>query len=51
VNGFKLSPLVGQWMAEFVLTGQKPADMQRLSFERFTNGQEIRPNYNSGVLA
>jgi len=50
-HGFKLSPLVGQWMAEFVLTGQKPADMQRLNFERFTSGQEIRPSYNSGVLA
>ncbi|HEU5379665.1 MAG TPA: FAD-dependent oxidoreductase [Ktedonobacteraceae bacterium] len=50
-HGFKLSPLVGQWMAEFVLTGQKAADMQPLNFARFTTGQEIRPAYNSGVLA
>ncbi|HEY3992712.1 MAG TPA: hypothetical protein VGM01_07495 [Ktedonobacteraceae bacterium] len=50
VDGFKLSPLVGRWMAEFVLTGQKPTDMLPLNFARFTNGQEIRPNYDSGVL-
>ena len=49
-HGFKLSPLIGRWMAEFVLTGQKPADMQPLNLARFTNGQEIRPNYDSGVL-
>ena len=49
-HGFKLSPLVGRWMAEFVLTGQKPTDMQPLNIARFTNGQEIRPNYDSGVL-
>lgn len=50
-HGFKLSPLVGTWMAEFVLTGQKPADMHPLNFARFSTGQEIRPNYDSGVLA
>jgi hypothetical protein len=50
VYGFKLSPLVGRWMAEFVLTGQKSPDMQQLNFARFTTGQEIRPNYDSGVL-
>ena len=50
-HGFKLSPVVGRWMADFVLGGQKPADMQPLNFARFTNGQEIRPSYSSGVLA
>ncbi len=49
-HGFKLSPVIGAWMAEFVLHGQKPADMQPLNFARFTSGQEIRPNYESGVL-
>jgi sarcosine oxidase, subunit beta len=49
-HGFKLSPLVGRWMAEFVLTGQKSPDMQQLNFARFATGQEIRPNYDSGVL-
>lgn len=50
-HGFKLSPIVGQWMAGLVLSGQKPDDMQPLNFARFTNGQEIRPSYSSGVLA
>ncbi len=50
-HGFKLSPVIGQWMAEFVHTGQKPDDMRPLSFARFTNGQEICPGYASGVLA
>jgi glycine/D-amino acid oxidase-like deaminating enzyme len=50
-HGFKLSPLVGQWMAEFVLTGQKPIDMQLLHFMRFTTGQQIQSGYTSGVLA
>lgn len=50
-HGFKLSPIIGNWMAEFVLSGKKPADMQPLNVARFTNGQEIRPNYSSGVLA
>lgn len=50
-HGFKLSPIVGSWMADFVFTGHKPSDMQALNFARFTTGQEIRPNYASGVLA
>ncbi len=49
-HGFKLSPVIGAWMAEFVLHGQRPADMQPLHFARFATGQEIRPNYESGVL-
>lgn len=50
-HGFKLSPLVGQWMAKFVLTGQKAADMQPLNFARFSSGQQIRAGSSSGVLA
>lgn len=49
-HGFKLSPIVGQWMAQLILTGTKPEDMQRFAFERFTTGKEIRPSYSSGVL-
>ncbi|MGH2493365.1 MAG: NAD(P)/FAD-dependent oxidoreductase [Ktedonobacteraceae bacterium] len=49
-HGFKLSPLVGQWMAQLVLTGTKPEDMQHFAFDRFTTGKEIRPRYTSGVL-
>ncbi len=49
-HGFKLSPVVGQWMAQLILTGTKPEDMQHFAFDRFTNGKEIRPRYESGVL-
>lgn len=49
-HGFKLSPIVGQWMSALVLNGQKAPDMQPFRYERFTSGQEIRPNYSSGVL-
>jgi len=49
-HGFKLSPSVGQWMAQFILTGSKPDDMQHFAFDRFIHGLEIRPRYPSGVL-
>lgn len=50
-HGFKLSPIIGQWMAQLILTGTMPDDMQHFSFERFANGGEIRPRYaSSGVL-
>lgn len=49
-HGFKLSPLVGQWMAQLILTGNKPDDMQHFAFDRFAQGKEIRPRYHSGVL-
>jgi sarcosine oxidase subunit beta len=49
-HGFKLSPVIGRWMADFVLTGQKAEDMQPLNYARFSTGQPIQPNYASGVL-
>jgi sarcosine oxidase subunit beta len=49
-HGFKLSPLVGAWMAQYILTGEQPADMQPFAFERFAQGKEIHPRYSSGVL-
>lgn len=49
-HGFKLSPVIGQLMAGVILTGNKPEDMQHFAFERFSNGNEIRPRYSSGVL-
>jgi sarcosine oxidase, subunit beta len=49
-HGFKLSPLVGQWMAQLILTGNKPDDMKHFAFDRFARGAEIRPRYPSGVL-
>jgi sarcosine oxidase subunit beta len=49
-HGFKLSPVVGQWMAQLITTGQKPADMQHFAYDRFTTGQEIAPGYSAGVI-
>lgn len=49
-HGFKLSPLVGQWMAQLILAGNKPDDMKHFAFDRFVRGAEIRPRYPSGVL-
>jgi glycine/D-amino acid oxidase-like deaminating enzyme len=49
-HGFKLSPLVGQWMAQLILIGEKPADMEHFAFDRFARAAEIRPRYPSGVL-
>ncbi len=49
-HGFKLSPIIGQWMTELILTGNKPDDMKHFAFDRFAQGKEIRPRYPSGVL-
>lgn len=49
-HGFKLSPSVGQWMAQLIMTGTGPTDMGRFAYERFTRGEEIHPRYSSGVL-
>jgi sarcosine oxidase, subunit beta len=49
-HGFKLSPVVGRWMAQLILTGEKPLDMQHFAVDRFSQGQEIQPRYPSGVL-
>ncbi|HZU01776.1 MAG TPA: FAD-dependent oxidoreductase, partial [Ktedonobacteraceae bacterium] len=49
-HGFKLGPIIGQWMAELILIGKKPADMEHFAFDRFAQGKEIHPRYPSGVL-
>lgn len=49
-HGFKLSPVVGRWMARLILTGEKPDDMQHFAFDRFSQGRKIVPRYPSGVL-
>jgi len=49
-HGFKLSPTIGQWMAQLILTGEKPNDMEHFALDRFARGAEIRPRYPSGVL-
>jgi hypothetical protein len=37
-------------MAQFILTGTKPDDMQHFAFDRFILGREIHPRYQTGVL-
>jgi len=37
-------------MAQLILTGEKPGDMQHFAYDRFACGKEIRPRYTSGVL-
>ncbi|GAC1466580.1 MAG: FAD-binding oxidoreductase [Ktedonobacteraceae bacterium] len=50
-HGFKLSPTIGRWMAQLILTGEAPADMQAFAYERFEQGKELRARYTeSGVL-
>jgi sarcosine oxidase subunit beta len=49
-HGFKLSPVVGEWMAQLVLRGSKPEDMRPFAYDRFSQRKEIRPRYPSGVL-
>jgi sarcosine oxidase, subunit beta len=50
-HGFKLSPVIGRWMAQLITTSQTPEDMRPFAYERFAQGQEICPRYSSsGVL-
>jgi hypothetical protein len=37
-------------MAQYILTGEKPVDIEHFTYERFAQGKEIRPRYSSGVL-
>ncbi len=51
-HGFKLSPVVGQWMADLITTGTIADDMKHFAYARFTSDAtaEIKPRYTSGVL-
>jgi len=49
-HGFKLSPIVGQWMAHLITTGETPDDMRPFAFERFEKNELISLRYPSGVL-
>lgn len=49
-HGFKLSPMVGQWMAQLITTGQTADDMRPFAYERFQQGHAIQPSYPSGVI-
>jgi sarcosine oxidase subunit beta len=50
-HGFKLSPIVGQLMAELVLDGQaKALDVTALRLARFEEGDPVKTPYSYGVM-
>jgi len=49
-HGFKLAPCISRWMAQLILNGECPPEMQHFSYERFSQGGTINPGYSSGVL-
>ncbi len=40
-HGFKLSPRIGELLAEFVATGKRPPDLEPLAASRFTRKQPV----------
>jgi len=42
-HGFKLSPRIGELLAEFVATGKRPADLEPLRGARFADGDPVMP--------
>jgi sarcosine oxidase subunit beta len=50
-HGFKLSPTIGRWTAQLVLTDESPVDMQYFAYERFEQGKQMCAGRStSGVL-
>lgn len=51
-HGFKLSPAVGDMMAELVTEGKRPgSDIELFSFRRFQEGRPVRGKYDEGLMA
>lgn len=50
-HGFKLSPLVGQLMAELLIDGAfKTMDVRAFRYARFAEGDLVGRNYSAGVI-
>lgn len=50
-HGFKLSPAVGEMMAELVVAGKQPgSDIDVFRFTRFAENQLIRGLYDEGIM-
>ncbi|MEW6232703.1 MAG: hypothetical protein AB1566_10395, partial [Chloroflexota bacterium] len=48
---FKLSPAIGEMMAQLVVEGKKPGDDVNLfSFDRFARGKPVRGKYEYSIL-
>lgn len=50
-HGFKLSPAVGNRMAELLVEGKKPQDLEIFSANRFSEGRRVRGQYESNIIA
>ena len=50
-HGFKLSPAVGKRIAQFALSGKKPADLTPFSASRFSEGKTLTGHYESNIIA
>ena len=50
-HGFKLSPAIGNRMAEFIVTGRKPQDLAIFRGSRFSEGQKVVGQYESNIIA
>ncbi len=50
-HGFKLSPAVGSRMAELLVEGKKPGDLEIFSANRFSEGRPVRGQYESNIIA
>lgn len=50
-HGFKLSPAVGEMMANLILHGKQPEDdINLFSFERFASGNLVRGQYEYSII-
>ncbi len=50
-HGFKLSPVVGQLMAQLIVNGKKHPDLTIFSANRFREGKLVTSQYESNILA
>ncbi len=50
-HGFKLSPVVGNLMARFLVQGKKSQDLEMFSSSRFREGKLLTGQYESNIVA
>jgi len=50
-HGFKLSPAVGRLMAEVLVSGKKPKELDMFSSNRFVEGKLVTGHYESNIIA
>lgn len=50
-HGFKLSPAIGKRMAQFIVEGKKPEELEPFSASRFSEGKALVGQYESNIIA